>query len=136
MTRPRKRALFLLAAPAALGLLVGLVAVVVYTRPETRYGRARYDQVRLGMPRAEVEALLGPPGFRGNTDSVTWDACGQGEGSAGSWDGVRRVGWWSDDVGAISVGYGTEADEGVRIKSLYALRRKPLWPRLRDRLEL
>jgi hypothetical protein len=56
--RRRKR----LALPAA--ALVALVAVgwfVLWLRPG-RITRENFDRIRVGMPRADVEALLGPPG--------------------------------------------------------------------------
>jgi hypothetical protein len=51
----------LLAALAGLAVVVGAGVVVLWPRAE-RITRENYEAIRLGMTRAEVEAILGPPG--------------------------------------------------------------------------
>jgi hypothetical protein len=55
----RKRKL--LVVLAALAVVVAAGAVVLWPRPE-RVTKENYDRIRAGMTRAEVEAILGPPG--------------------------------------------------------------------------
>ena len=50
-----------LIALAGLAVLVAAGAFVLWPRPD-RITRANYDRIRMGMSRAEVEAILGPPG--------------------------------------------------------------------------
>jgi hypothetical protein len=46
---------------AALVMLAGAAVFVLWQRPD-RVTRANYDRIRMGMSRAEVYAILGPPG--------------------------------------------------------------------------
>lgn len=46
---------------AGLVLLAGIAAVVLWPRP-SRVTPENYERIRDGMTRAEVEAILGPPG--------------------------------------------------------------------------
>jgi hypothetical protein len=46
---------------AGLVVLVGLAAVVLWP-PPSRVTRENYDRIQAGMSRAEVDAILGPPG--------------------------------------------------------------------------
>jgi hypothetical protein len=54
---PRKRLLVPLA-----GLLALVASFVLCPIPPSRVTRENYDRIREGMTRAEVEAILGPPG--------------------------------------------------------------------------
>jgi hypothetical protein len=53
-----------LLAVVGLAVLVGVGAFVLWPRPDQpdRITRANYERLRQGMSRAEVEAILGPPG--------------------------------------------------------------------------
>jgi hypothetical protein len=55
----------LLVALAGLAVAVAAGAIVLWPR-EDRVTRANYDRIRDGMTRAEVEAILGPPGPPGD----------------------------------------------------------------------
>jgi hypothetical protein len=48
-------------AVAVLVTLAGVAALVLWPRAD-RVTRANFDRIRVGMSRAEVEAILGPPG--------------------------------------------------------------------------
>jgi hypothetical protein len=51
----------LLVALAGLAVVIAAGVVVVWQRPLSRITRENCDRIRLGMTRAEVEAILGPP---------------------------------------------------------------------------
>jgi hypothetical protein len=51
----------LLVALAGLAVVIAAGVVVLWPR-EDRVTRGNFDRIRAGMSRAEVEAILGPPG--------------------------------------------------------------------------
>jgi len=61
----------LLVALAGLAVVVTAGTVVLWPRPE-RITRANFHRIREGMSRAEVEAILGPPGDYRTGLGETW----------------------------------------------------------------
>jgi hypothetical protein len=65
----------LLVALAGLAVVVAAEVVVLWPRSSSRITRENFEQIKEGMNRAEVEAILGPPGdYRtghGETDLTT-----------------------------------------------------------------
>src|SRR5437763_435590 len=58
----RRRVRWILVATAS--VLIALAIVLLWPPPESRPSRATFEQVRVGMTRAEVEATVGgPPGY-------------------------------------------------------------------------
>jgi hypothetical protein len=55
----RRRTLLVVLAVLAVVVAAG---VVLWPRPPSRITRENFDRIREGMTRAEVEAILGPPG--------------------------------------------------------------------------
>jgi hypothetical protein len=55
----RRRTLLVVLAGLA---VVGAAGVVLLRLQEDRVTRANYDRIQIGMSRADVEAILGPPG--------------------------------------------------------------------------
>ncbi len=63
----------MLGAVAGLLALAGVGAFALWPRPE-RVTRENYERIQNGMNRAEVEAVLGPPGdYRTGPTRVYWD---------------------------------------------------------------
>jgi hypothetical protein len=56
----RKRTL--LVVLSGLAVVVAAGAVVLWQRPPSRITRENFERIKEGMSRAEVEAILGPPG--------------------------------------------------------------------------
>jgi hypothetical protein len=79
----------------ALGVLalLGAAAFVLWPRPN-RVTRENYDRIRKGMSRAEVEAILGPPGDYSTVDSEGLGVSDVGFDHSGSQD--VTVAWVSD----------------------------------------
>ena len=59
----------LLAALAGLAVVVAVGAVGLWPQSD-RVTREIFDRLRVGMPRAEVEAILGPPGDNSTRETV------------------------------------------------------------------
>jgi hypothetical protein len=100
----RKRRWIMLVTLAA--VLIGGVAFAWWTRPP-RVTWQNCERVKLGMSRAEVEAILGPPGdYRsGETDAVSVpdpDALSLSEatGDAADFSSSER---WESDVASLSL---------------------------------
>jgi hypothetical protein len=92
--------------------LASVMAFALWPRP-SRVTRATYDRIKAGMSRAEVEAILGPPGdySSGPTKWVNprtheilvtepWPRMPSHPGPV-----VSRRDSWHEDEGLISVGY-------------------------------
>ena len=96
-----------------LGVAAGYVAglgVVEVARPRLR--AEHFHLVRPGMPRAEVEALLGgPPGDYGRRpERSAWMSC-EGFARPGGWPAGSREEKWSDDDCQLEVVF----DAGGRV---------------------
>jgi hypothetical protein len=59
----------LLAALAGLAVVVAVGAVGLWPQSD-RVTREIFDRLRVGMPRAEVEAILGPPAVYSTRETV------------------------------------------------------------------
>jgi hypothetical protein len=126
----RRRTLLVVLA----GLSVVCVGGVVLLRPrEDRITRANYDRIEVGMSRADVEAILGPPGdYRtghGETgsdrsDDITWipDPPTDDADTLANWSGIRGqspedarqwAGWWNYSFGVI---FAIDESEAVELK--------------------
>jgi hypothetical protein len=131
------RWLVAVAMAVALSLLAALVWVVVWRQPGGRFDWERYNRIRLGMTRTEVEAAMGcPPGSYPPpcdhpeqfelrvVDAQNVPHC--------PWSGVSlgpdEPVWWDDLLSVIAVYF--TADGRVYGKSLTV----PWQPSLRDRL--
>jgi hypothetical protein len=115
---------------AALGvLLVGTVAFAPWPQlPADRVTRENYDRIEKGMSRAEVEALIGPPGdYRTGPSGIVSMTiyCGPSKGKLEAWAG---------DHGGICVYFGPD---GVADKQFDNMQKKEQSPiaDLRWRLE-
>jgi hypothetical protein len=107
----RKRLLLVLAALAALA--VAGTAVLWPRRP--RVTREKFDRIREGMTRADVEAILGPPGDYRN-GPTRYEKVGPPEGLRL----FRREFWWYDD-GTFDVGF--DGTGRIRWSVLFPARR-------------
>jgi hypothetical protein len=98
----------LLVALAGLAVLVAVGVVVLWPGPD-RITRANFQRIKQGMRRAEVEAILGPPGdYRtGPMDMFQIEFGSDFEGDAGLWvrwasrGYVAEPGMWLSDEAQI-----------------------------------
>jgi hypothetical protein len=141
-----RRYRWVLAVAGAFGLLAALLLVLAYTGSEGRYTRAQYDRIRLGMTRAEVQAILGPAKPDSNPPK---SSTGDGWVSDAEEGKLPPHGdfllpedlpptreWWADDKGAIAVNYIEGEERRVAWKGRLLPYREPFWQRLRRQLGL
>jgi len=75
----RRRTLLVALAGLAVVVAAGS-AVVLWPQPPSRITRGNFDQIRGGMTRVEVHALLGPPGDYATGDTeIDWDSHDKGK---------------------------------------------------------
>jgi hypothetical protein len=119
----------LLTAVVGLAVLVAVGAFVLWPRQD-RVTRENYDQIKVGMTRAEVDAILGPPG-----DYTTVEPFGTGYGqqSEGTQLIIPPTVDWVGDEGYLQVGFDDE-DRVVgkiftrHLQSVRASLERIIWP--------
>jgi hypothetical protein len=85
------------ALAAGLLALVGVAAFVAWPRPD-RITRENFDRIKVGMSRAEVEAILGPPGdYRTGPVAVLQDTGTSDLDTPYIPRGLRDCALWLDD---------------------------------------
>jgi hypothetical protein len=95
----------LLVALAGLAVVAAAGAFVLWPRTD-RITRANYDRIRMGMSRAEVYAILGPPG-----DYTTQP--NRRRGLYWNPDGHKSIGvgfYWMGDAGVVEMDFNPQDD--------------------------
>jgi hypothetical protein len=103
----RKRTL--LVAMAGLAVVVTVGAVVLWPRAD-RVTRANYERIQIGMTRADVEAILGPPGDYTTGPLTDPNGIELLLSLLPPASGVESP-WWAADYGTVGVWF----DEGGRV---------------------
>jgi hypothetical protein len=78
----------LLVVLAGLAVVVAVGVILLWPRAD-RVTRENYDRIHEGMSRAEVEAILGPPGDYRNGPTNTWFATWVAPDAPVAWQGDR-----------------------------------------------
>jgi hypothetical protein len=127
----------LLVVLAGLAVVVAAGVVVLWPRSVSRITRENCDRIRVGMSRADVEAILGPPGdyttgpvaFGSSWNLISTRQYSPNENPA-RYDYLTDSAWFAvtfDDAGQVNVRgieYGSKVNQGALENLLWRAKRQ------------